>query len=120
MTSTSEQIDTGQSSSGPTFLVVDDDPIVRKLVAKGLSSLDPEEVVQVEDGLAAQKVLQERAVDVVVTDVLMPGMDGRELMKWAQEHCQGPLWIVLSGLDTFDAAIDALHLGAFVNSLGYE
>lgn len=100
-------------SAQPTFLVVDDDPMVRKLVARGLADLNPAEVLEVEDGLAAQKVLSERSVDVVVTDVLMPKMDGRELMKWAQEHCQGPLWIVLSGLDTFDAAVDALHLGAF-------
>lgn len=101
------------ATSRPTFLVVDDDPMVRKVVARGLSSLDPEDVLEVEDGLQAREVLSERAVDVVVTDVLMPNMDGRELMKWAQDNCPGPLWIVLSGLDTFDAAVDALHLGAF-------
>ncbi len=100
-------------SKRPTFLVVDDDPMVRKLVSHGLASLNPEAVLEVEDGLEAQQVLREKAVDVVITDVLMPNMDGRELMKWAQEHCPEPLWIVLSGLDTFDAAVDALHLGAF-------
>jgi sigma-B regulation protein RsbU (phosphoserine phosphatase) len=101
------------TSRGATFLVVDDDPMVRKLVSRGLEPLEPEAILEVEDGLAAQEVLKGRKVDVVVTDVLMPNMDGRELMKWAQEHCPGPLWIVLSGLETFDAAIDALHLGAF-------
>ena len=100
-------------SARPTFLVVDDDPMVRKLVARGLATLEPEAVLEVEDGLAAQAVLREKRIDVVVTDVLMPNMDGRELMKWAQEHCPEPLWIVLSGLETFDAAVDALHLGAF-------
>lgn len=100
-------------SARPTFLVVDDDPMVRKLVARGLAELDPEAVLEVEDGLAAQEVLRERSVDVVVTDVLMPKMDGRELMQWAQKHRPEPLWIVLSGLETFDAAVDALHLGAF-------
>lgn len=100
-------------SARPTFLVVDDDPMVRKLVSRGLAELNPESVLEVEDGLAAKKVLSERHVDVVVTDVLMPKMDGRDLMKWAQEHCPEPLWIVLSGLETFDAAVDALHLGAF-------
>ncbi len=97
----------------PSFLVVDDDPMVRKLVTRGLESLDPEIILEVEDGLQAQQVLLERPVDVVITDVLMPNMDGRELMRWAQEHCPEPLWVVLSGLDTFDAAVDALHLGAF-------
>ncbi|MEH6580838.1 MAG: SpoIIE family protein phosphatase [Halioglobus sp.] len=98
---------------GPVFLVVDDDPMVRKIVTRGLRSLNPAEVVEVEDGLVAQQVLIERHIDVVVTDVVMPNMDGLELMKWAQEHCPEPLWIILSGLETFDAAVDALQLGAF-------
>lgn len=97
----------------PTILVVDDDPGVRTVVARGLQLLNPATVLEVANGLEAQKVLSERPVDVVVTDVLMPVMDGRELMRWAREHCPGPLWIVLSGLDTFDAAVEALHLGAF-------
>jgi serine phosphatase RsbU (regulator of sigma subunit)/ABC-type transporter Mla MlaB component len=100
-------------SPGPTFLVVDDDAMVRKIVTRGLARLAPAEVLEVEDGVAAQEVLREKSVDVVVTDVLMPNMSGLELMKWAQEHCPEPLWIVLSGLETFDAAVDALQLGAF-------
>ena len=100
-------------TEGPVFLVVDDDPMVRKIVTRGLSQLNPSEVLEVEDGLAAQEVLRLRSVDVVVTDVMMPNMDGLELMQWAQEHCPQPLWIVLSGLETFDAAVDALQLGAF-------
>lgn len=101
---------TGQ---GPVLLVVDDDPMVRKIVTRGLAALEPAEIIEMEDGLAAQALLQERTVDVVVTDVVMPRMDGLELMKWAQEHCPGPLWIILSGLETFDAAVDALKQGAF-------
>jgi phosphoserine phosphatase RsbU/P len=98
---------------GPVFLIVDDDPMVRMIVTRGLTQLNPSEVIEVEDGLEAQAVLQRKAVDVVVTDVVMPNMDGLELMKWAQEHCPQPLWIILSGLETFDAAVDALQLGAF-------
>jgi DNA-binding NtrC family response regulator len=103
----------GYEHPGPTFLVVDDDPMVRRIVTRGLSQLNPSLVLEVEDGLEAQRVLQKRSVDVVVTDVVMPNMDGLELMKWAQEHCPQPLWIILSGLETFDAAVDALQLGAF-------
>ncbi|MEP4145995.1 MAG: SpoIIE family protein phosphatase [Halioglobus sp.] len=98
---------------GPVFLVVDDDPMVRKIVARGLGQLNPSEIIEVEDGLEAQAVLQKRDVDVVVTDVVMPNMDGLELIKWAQEHCPKPLWIILSGLETFDAAVEALQSGAF-------
>ncbi|MBR9910125.1 MAG: SpoIIE family protein phosphatase [Gammaproteobacteria bacterium] len=103
----------GPEATGPTILVVDDDPMMRKIVARGLAELKPAQVLEVEDGLAAQEVLGRQAVDVVVTDVLMPHMSGIELMKWAQQHCPGPLWIVLSGLETFGSAVDALQLGAF-------
>jgi sigma-B regulation protein RsbU (phosphoserine phosphatase) len=98
---------------GRVFLVVDDDPMVRRIVTRGLDSLNPAEVLEREDGLAAQEVLSHRHVDVVITDVVMPNMDGLALMKWAQEHSPGPLWIVLSGVETFDAAVEALQLGAF-------
>ncbi|TDG11400.1 response regulator [Seongchinamella unica] len=104
---------TARPGQGPILLVVDDDPMVRKILVRGLESLAPAEIIEAEDGQAAQARLLENAVDVVVTDVVMPRMDGLELMKWAQANCPGPLWIILSGLETFDAAIDALHLGAF-------
>ncbi len=108
-----DSLDDPQRAAGPVFLVVDDDPMVRKIVIRGLDQLNPAAVLEVEDGLAAQAVLQQRPVDIVVTDVVMPHMDGLELMKWAQQHRPGPLWIILSGLETFDAAVDALQLGAF-------
>jgi DNA-binding NtrC family response regulator len=107
------RMDRAETPEGRVFLVVDDDPMVRKIVARGLSQLNPSAVLEEEDGLAAQAVLREQRVDVVITDVVMPNMDGLALMKWAQEHCPEPLWIVLSGLDTFDAAVEALQLGAF-------
>ncbi len=101
------------ASDGPCVLVVDDDPVLRRVVSRGLEPLALGAVLEVEDGAQAQDVLRDRSVDVVITDVLMPNMDGRELMGWAKEHCPEPVWIILSGLDTFDAAIDALRLGAF-------
>ncbi|MEL7047209.1 MAG: response regulator, partial [Pseudomonadota bacterium] len=113
MPESSSEISSGPSQVGRVFLVVDDDPMVRRIVTRGLESLDPAEVLEREDGLAAQEVLEARHVDVVITDVLMPNMNGLELMKWAQEHRPGPLWIVLSGVETFDTAVEALQLGAF-------
>lgn len=102
-----------ETASGPTFLVVDDDAEIRRLICLALAQLEPALLMEAEHGVAAQRHLRQQAVDVVITDVRMPEMDGHELMRWAQEHCPGPLWIVLSGLDTFDAAVEALQLGAF-------
>lgn len=113
MPDSSSETSSEPSQVGRVFLVVDDDPMVRRIVTRGLESLDPAEVLEREDGLAAQEILKARHVDVVITDVLMPNMNGLELMKWAQEHRPGPLWIVLSGVETFDTAVEALQLGAF-------
>ncbi len=101
------------ATDGPVFLVVDDDPMVRRIVARGLNQLNPSAVLEEEDGIAARDVLQARHVDVVITDMVMPNMGGLELMKWAQRHRPEPLWVVLSGVETFDAAVEALQLGAF-------
>lgn len=113
MPDSSSETSSAPSQVGRVFLVVDDDPMVRRIVTRGLESLDLAEVLEREDGLAAQEVLKDRHVDIVITDVLMPNMNGLELMKWAQEHRPGPLWIVLSGVETFDTAVEALQLGAF-------
>jgi serine phosphatase RsbU (regulator of sigma subunit)/anti-anti-sigma regulatory factor len=96
-----------------TVLVVDDDPIIRRLVRHGLAGQQLGEIIEAADGLEAQSILRERTVDLVITDLLMPGLDGMGLMRWANENSPGPTWIILSGVDTFDAAVEAIKVGAF-------
>ena len=64
-----------------TVLIVDDDPLILRVVATVLD-LEAYEVVTAESAEAAMQVLPERPVDVVVTDVMMPGMDGYQLCEW--------------------------------------
>lgn len=96
-----------------TVLIVDDDPVTRRLVRKGLETAGFGAVREAEDGASAQRALAEGGIDLVITDLLMPGLDGIGLMRWAAEHAPGPQWIILSGVETFDAAVDAIRLGAF-------
>ncbi len=100
---------------GPLALVVDDDPVIRLLVRRALEGFDCcSAVLEAADGLAAQALLQERSdIDLVLTDILMPGLDGLGLLRWGREHATRPVWIILSGLDTFDTAVEAIRLGAF-------
>jgi sigma-B regulation protein RsbU (phosphoserine phosphatase) len=92
------------------LLIVDDDPSVLRTHARVLSEYEP---LRAEDGLAARALLSGTDVDVVLCDLSMPGLGGIDLMRWAKENCPHPLWIVVSGQDTFDAAAQALKLGAF-------
>lgn len=95
------------------ILVVEDDPVSRRLVTSGLRAAGWQDIHEAEDGQAAREFLEANSVDVVVTDLMMPRMDGLSLIRWGSEAFPELVWIILSGLDTFDAAVDAIRLGAF-------
>jgi PAS domain S-box-containing protein len=68
-----------------TILVVEDDPTVRRLAVRGLSGCGYH-VIEAADGLQATQLLQNNtAVDLMVTDVVMPGISGRELADAVRE-----------------------------------
>ncbi len=96
-----------------SILVVDDDPVVRRLVVREVERLGCGAVCDAASGLEAKRMLEAEDFDLVITDVMMPGLDGLALMRWAQEKRPDPSWIILSGLETFDAAVEAIQLGAF-------
>lgn len=102
------------SSDPPAVILVVDDDRMQRMIAR--SALDEgagdRELLEAEDGVEAQAILASRRVDLVVTDLMMPRLDGLGLMRWANEHCPGPDWIVLSGIESFDNAVEATHLGA--------
>lgn len=83
-----------------TVLVVDDDPLILRVVATVLD-LEAYEVITVESAEEAMEVLPERSVDVVVTDVMMPGMDGYQLCEWirSDEATAGLPVIMLTARD---------------------
>jgi two-component system chemotaxis response regulator CheY len=66
-----------------SFLVVDDSPVGRKILRRALAmvGVDGGSVQEAEDGLAALELLRARPIDVVVTDIHMPRMDGIELVR---------------------------------------
>ena len=100
-------------SFSPRLLVVDDNIVIRTLVVRGLRDAGFKEVHEAEDGLAAKEFLSGHSVDVVITDVMMPRLDGLGLIRWAKQEYPEIVWIIFSGLDTFDTAVEAIHLGAF-------
>lgn len=96
------------------ILVVDDEPVTRIRVRSALEEFGYRQVREATDGIEAQTLLKKSPdVDLVITDILMPGLDGIELLRWGREHVPGCEWILLSGVDTFDAAVEAIRSGAF-------
>jgi two-component system, chemotaxis family, chemotaxis protein CheY len=79
-----------------TILTVDDAPTMRKLIAFTLSSAG-HKILEAPDGVAALEVLKTARVDLIITDVNMPRMDGIELTRNVRrlaQHARTPLLIV--------------------------
>ena len=86
-----------------TVLFVDDDEIVLRSIERGF--LDENELLNqlfAKSGQEALEILQREEVHVIVTDMLMPGMDGLELLRTARKEFPNITGIVLTGyeLDT--------------------
>jgi two-component system, NtrC family, sensor kinase len=100
-------------SEGPRerVLVVDDSRIVRTIFSKYLSP----KFECVEAGSFDEAIAQMRKDDfaVVITDIIMPGLSGIELMRKIFEDFPETAVIIVSGVDRPQRALDAIRLGAF-------
>lgn len=68
-----------------TVLVVDDSPTMREMVVTHLKE-GGMSVIEAEDGKDAVEKLQTTTPDLVVTDVVMPNMNGYELCRWIKKN----------------------------------
>jgi two-component system chemotaxis response regulator CheY len=78
------------------ILVVDDEPHVRDVVRRTLEHAG-HDVTDAEDGLKALNYCRANPVDLVVTDLFMPVMDGLELIVQLGEKCPGTKVLAISG-----------------------
>jgi DNA-binding response OmpR family regulator len=71
------------NAAPPVVLVADDEPTMLELVARHLRTLEhpPMEVIEASDGSEAWRLASERLPDLVVLDVMMPGMSGWEVCR---------------------------------------
>ena len=68
------------------ILMVDDSVFDRIVLARSLANQGFEEVLQADDGESGWALALERKPDIVILDMLMPGMDGREFCRRARAH----------------------------------
>jgi diguanylate cyclase (GGDEF)-like protein len=93
-----------------TILVVDDEIFFRHLYSEILS--EDGEIESVDSGEAACRRLQRGGVDLVLTDMVMPGSDGMEVLRFARSLDNPPEVILVTGHATLETAIQALKSGA--------
>ncbi|MCS7010952.1 MAG: response regulator [Anaerolineales bacterium] len=97
----------------PRVLVIDDDPIYHKIIARGLQPLGYEVEIAEQGRLGIQKA-QELQPDVIITDVVMPDMSGYEVARQLRRNpafSTTPI-LVLSSQSGLQAKLDSFEAGA--------
>jgi len=94
------------------ILVVDDDDHLRMEMKETLLSCDYE-VETAESGSQALEILKEQSFGLVITDLMMPGIKGTELLEQAKEAYPDIGFIVISAYGTIDTAVEAMKKGSF-------
>jgi len=94
------------------ILVVDDDPVVLELLAKVLQDAG-HQVTAAENGSRALDIFRADPLDVVVTDLLMPGISGLDVLQSVKQVGPGAEVIVVTAFASLDNAIQALRYGAY-------
>ena len=97
-------------STRPVVLVVDDDATVRETFHLLLE--DDYEVLEAPDAWAAVEIARTAPIDLVLLDILMPDVDGLEILPELRTVRPGVPVVVVSGVDTASTATTAMRLGA--------
>jgi DNA-binding response OmpR family regulator len=93
-----------------TILVVDDQPSLVRLVRDNLESKQFK-VTSANDGVKALDIVENERPDLVVLDVMMPGMDGYEVCRRIREFSTVPI-IMLTARNDQEALIQGFEMGA--------
>ncbi len=94
----------------PCIMVVDDEQPILKLLSR---TLEPEGygVVVADNGRSALELLEERTPDLIILDIMMPGLDGFQVLDLVRQRSNVPI-IMLTARGEVTALCDALVLGA--------
>lgn len=98
-----------RQGSGRCILIVDDEDVIRELCAKALRGY---RILQAADGAKALGILEQETVDVVLTDVMMPQMNGLDLLKTVKEREPNQVVVVMTGYADKEIVLRALKADA--------
>ncbi len=93
-------------------LIADDETNLRRVLAAQLTR-DGYDVHVAEDGAAALELLEEHHIDVLITDLRMPRVDGLGVLRHVQAKYPEIPVIIITAHGTVDTAVEALKMGAF-------
>jgi two-component system response regulator PilR (NtrC family) len=95
-----------------SILIVEDEQVLRESLAALLEE-EGYDVLQAGDGAEAYAIVLERPVDLVLSDVRMPEMDGMQLLERLQQLAPETLVIMMTAYGTVDSAVAAMKAGGW-------
>ncbi|MEI6519494.1 MAG: response regulator [bacterium] len=101
-----------KNNSDVFILVVDDDESIRGLVEEILL-IDGYSTVQASNGTEALEILQNQDFDLLITDIMMPGISGMKLLTTVRNLKPDMAIIMLTSVDKKETAIQAIEQGAY-------
>jgi len=94
------------------ILIVDDEKVIRDGVERALAG-SGYSVAKAESGERGLEMLKAESYDIVLLDLMMPGIDGFTVLDWVKEHRPRIEVIVITGFATVSKAVTAMRQGAF-------
>ena len=94
------------------ILIVDDEKVIRDGVERSLSGSEYV-IAKAENGERGIELIREQGFDIVLLDLMMPGIDGFGVLEWIKEHVPQTQVIVITGFATVSKAVTAMKQGAF-------
>ena len=93
------------------ILIVDDEPEIREMLSRHFR-FDGYDVETASDGNNALTILEQQRVDVVVSDIMMPGMNGIELLRQIRKEYPMVHTIMITGYIEQENILTCMRLGA--------
>jgi DNA-binding NtrC family response regulator len=94
------------------ILVVDDEAPVREMIKKGLSQMGGHSVELAQNGKAAIEKVEKDIFDLVLTDLMMPEMNGMELLRIIKGTRPELPVILMTAYGSIESAVEAMKIGA--------
>ncbi len=95
------------------ILVVDDEDSIRNVLSSMLCRLGYGDVVSAKSGEEALDILEESSFDLIISDMIMSGMNGIDLLKKVKQSDSNVLFIICTGSGKVDLYFEAMNYGAF-------